>query len=50
MPRLPSVKDNNPNKRARNDNSVHTGDLSKFNEPLDTISNDKSAPSYLAYS
>lgn len=37
-----SVKDN-PNKRARNDSSVHTGDLSKFNELLDSISNDESA-------
>lgn len=42
MSKKSSVKDN-PNKRARNDSSVHTGDLSKFNELLDSISNDESA-------
>lgn len=43
MSRQPSLKDNNPNKRARNDSSVHTGDLSKLNGLLDSISNDESA-------
>lgn len=40
MSRQSSVKDNNPNDRARNDSSVHTDDV---NELLDSISNDKSA-------